>query len=148
MQVEDVAQEIWARAVPAVQKGFAEMGPGSFLAFLGKIADRTMIDLARVMSADKRGGVDAPRIFSSDMDGSARVRPGHSVLETPTSGARVGELMALAQRELTDREFKAWDLVEVQGYSAEEAGLAMRCSGSAVRGILLRSRAKLVAHLG
>src|ERR1051325_6054169 len=54
-QLEDVLQEVWARALPAVRTGFRAAGPGSLLAFLGKIADRAVIDLARRHRAQKRG---------------------------------------------------------------------------------------------
>jgi RNA polymerase sigma factor (sigma-70 family) len=146
-QVDDVVQEIWVRGLPAVQKTFRHEGPGSFLAFLGKIADRTMIDLVRALRAGKRGNGQSTRALRTDWEPSAGLKPGQSALETPTSHARSSELLQIAEAELSEREREAWQMVELEGYSAEEAGLAMRCSGSAIRGLLLRSRARLVARL-
>ncbi len=81
------------------------------------------------------------------MAGAAK-KPGGSPLETPTGNARVSEIEELARRELSEREFEAWHLVEVLDHTASEAGLAMSSSDSAVRGLLLRGRSKLVLRLG
>lgn len=148
MQADDVVQEIWARAVPAAERGFTDEGPGSFLAFLAKIADRTMVDLARTLRAAKRGGHDPARALQTGWERRAIPRPGLAAAETPTSHARASELTRMAEDELNERELEAWELVELQGFNADEAGLAMDCSGAAVRGLLLRSRAKLVARMG
>jgi RNA polymerase sigma factor (sigma-70 family) len=147
MQVDDAAQEVWARAVPATHKGFTDAGPGSFLAFLGKIADRTLIDLARTARAAKRGHGTAERALQTDIEGAVRPKPGAPGPETPTSHARASELLQIARDVLSARELEAWELVELQRFTADEAGLAMRCSGAAIRGILLRSRAKLVSRI-
>jgi RNA polymerase sigma factor (sigma-70 family) len=148
MQIEDVAQEIWARVIPSSETGFRDAGPGSFLAFLGKIADRTMVDLVRGLRAGKRGGGRTARSLETAIEHRASPSPGRSGIETPTSHARSSELLQIAEHELSERELTAWELVEIDGYSADEAGLAMRCSGSAIRGLLLRSRARLIARLG
>lgn len=146
-QVDDVVQEIWARALPALRERFVDQGRGSFGGYLGKLADRTMIDLARIHRAAKRGNGEVARTLQTDPGRSAAPCPGRAVLETPTSHARASELMQLAREELNDREYEAWDLVELQEFKADEAGLAMRCSGSAVRGLVMRSCAKLAARL-
>ncbi len=146
LQVDDVLQEFWARAVPAAKQKFVNLGPGSLLAFFGVVADRVLIDLARRHQAGKRheGG---ERSLETSIDVVEPGRPGCSVPETPTSHARATELGDLARAVLNEREYEAWDLVEVQGYSAEEAGLALVISGSAVRGLLLRGRTKLIARM-
>ena len=148
LQVEDVVQEIWARVIPSVQKSFTPSGRGSFLAFLGRLSDRTVIDLARIQRAYKRGGFDAEQPLQTNAEPRASRMRGLPAVETPTSHARCAELETIARKFLGDREYQAWELVEMQGYAAEEAGLAMRCSDSAVRGLLLRGRAKLVTRLG
>ena len=144
--VEDVLQEIWARSVPAAKQKFLDAGPGSFLAFLGKIADRTVIDLARRHHAQKRGRGGAESL-STCFDTADTSRPGRSAPPSPTSNARMSELLCLVKEELSAREFESWDLVEMQGFTAEEAGLAMRSTSAAVRGLLLRSRTKLVMRI-
>ena len=148
LQPDDVVQEIWARVVPAAKRSFTPSGPGSFLAFLSKVSDRTLVDLSRTASARKRGGGESERSLDSRCERDAQRLPGLADAETPTSRARVSELEEVARRVLTEREFEAWELVEMQDYSAGEAGLAMDCSDSAVRGLLLRGRTKLVLALG
>ena len=76
-----------------------------------------------------------------------RKLPGFAEIETPSSRARVSEVEEIARRELTARELEAWDLVEMQDYSAAEAGLAMGCTDAAVRSLLPRARARLVSVL-
>lgn len=146
-ELDDVLQEVWARAVPASRTSFRNLGPGSLLAFLGKIADRALVDIARRHLAKRRGGggVDA---LATGFDTPDVARPGRSAPDTPTGNARLAELTAIARAELGTREYDAWELVEMQQFSAEEAALALRCSGSAVRGLILRARTKLVARLG
>jgi RNA polymerase sigma factor (sigma-70 family) len=147
LQLDDVLQEIWMRATPAVRRRFADFGSGSLLAFLGTIADRAVVSLARTFHARKRGQ-RVERVRVTDFEVDAGVQPGHSPPESPTSRARLREIVRIAREELGEREFEAWDLVELQHYSPEEVGLAMGCTASAVRGLLLRSRSKLVSRLG
>ena len=65
-QTEDVVQEIWARVVPAAQNRFTPSGTGSFLAFLGTVAERTMIDLTRRATAVRRDGGEMPVPLESE----------------------------------------------------------------------------------
>lgn len=145
-QVEDVVQEVWSRVVPAVQERFRDGGPGSFLAFLGTVTDCAVFDLARRHRTQKRGRGHVAAL-TSEGEMATRSRPGHPTPETPTSHARVGELLEIARHELSERELEAWELVELQQFTADEAGLAMRCSGAAIRSLLLRSRARLAARI-
>ncbi|HEX5051941.1 MAG TPA: sigma-70 family RNA polymerase sigma factor [Planctomycetota bacterium] len=145
-EADDVLQEIWARAVPAAKSSFCHNGEGSLLAFLSRVADREVIDLARRHRAQKRGR-GGPASLATGFDAPDATRPGRPAPTTPTGHARLSELRAMARTLLSDREHEAWDLVEIQQYSAEEAAIALQCSASAVRGLLLRARAKLVACL-
>lgn len=147
MQPEDVTQEIWARAIPAAQTGFVDAGPGSFLGFLGKIADRTMIDLARRLCAQRRGGGAEAAGLQTDWENHVLRKPGNPDQPTPTNLARASELAQLAKEVLPADLHSAWHLVEVEGFTAEEAGLGLRRTASAVRGLLLRARARLMAQL-
>jgi len=145
-QVDDLVQETWARVIPSAQKTYKPSGPGSFYAYLGRLADRTMVDLARLQRAAKRGQGVGDQSLSTNGDRKVVQKPGLPVAETPTSQARCTELESIARQGLNDREYEAWALVEIQGYSAEEAGIAMRCTGSAIRGLLLRCRTKLISR--
>lgn len=148
IQAEDVVQEIWARVVPAAQKSFTPSGEGSFLAFLGKITERTLVDLLRTVTAKKRGAGNIAQSLDTQCERHGHGSPQRTAPETPTSRARVSELEEIAREALTERELEAWELVEMKDYTAAEAGLAMDCSDSAVRGLILRGRAKLVLALG
>lgn len=145
--LDDVLQEVWARALPAARTTFEDEGRGSLLAFLGAIADREVFDLARRHTAKKRGN-GGPQHLATDFDAPDAARHGRSAPETPSGIAKANELTDLARAVLSERELAAWELVEMQGYSPDEAALALRCkSGSAVRGLMLRARAKLASAL-
>ena len=150
-EVDDVVQEVWARVLPTAREDFEPSGKNSFLGFLQTVADRCMVDLLRKQGARKRGeGRDGDPLDTRAASHAIR-SPGLPDPETPTSRARSSEFLTIACEELNGREFLAWDLVEMQGYTAEEAGVAMGDqggSGSSVRGLLMRARAKLVKRLG
>jgi len=147
LQIEDVVQEIWTRLIPAVGRKFTSAGPGSFFAFLGKLTDRVVIDLVRVQRAAKRGEFNVEQSLRTNAELHVVKKPVAHIVETPTGVARCSELEAIAKEVLTEREYMAWELVEIQGYSSEEAGIVLRRPGSAVRGLLFRGRAKLVSRL-
>ena len=146
-EVEDVLQDIWARSAKPIKDQFEHIGRGSLLAYLGKIVDRQVIDLARRQKAQKRDAGPSQRL-ATGFESLDRGGIGGPVIATPTGQARTSELMHIVDEELTGREREAWDLVERQGYTAAEAGMALRATPSAVRGLLLRGRAKLIARLG
>lgn len=146
-QLDDVVQEVWARVIPVARKSFRPSGAGSFLAFLGTLCDRCMVDLARRGTARKRGEGEQPHSLDARSDGKDAT-PAGGRSETPTSHARCSELEEIARTVLGERELAAWEQVELQDYTAPEAGLALDCSDAAVRGLLLRARAKLVLRLG
>lgn len=145
-EADDVLQEFWVRSIHTVKHRFEHAGRGSLLGFLGKIVDRQVIDLARRHRAQKRGLGEVQRLSTqvevAGGNGVARNAPA-----TPTANARCSELEELARQELAPREFEAWRLVEMQGFTSEEAGVAMRASDASVRGLLLRGRARLITRL-
>lgn len=147
-QAEDVVQEAWMRVVPKVGHSFTPSGTGSFLAYVSKVTDNTLIDLSRRAHATKRGEGAQTQTILPETELFAKQRSGLPRAESPTSAARYNELRDLASRLLNERELLAWELVEISGYIAEEAGLAMDCTGSAVRSLVRRARAKLVLALG
>lgn len=147
-QAEDVVQEAWMRVVPKVGDTFTPSGTGSFLAYVSKVTDNTLIDLSRRAYATKRGDGAPIQSILPETEQFAKQRAGLPSAESPTSAARYSELRDLAIRRLNERELLAWELVEIKGYIAEEAGLAMDCTGSAVRSLVRRARAKLVLALG
>ena len=146
-QVEDVVQAIWERVILAARQAFAPSGPGSFLAFLGTLADRTMVDLVRYGGAIKRGDGARQEDVDLVLVGQENAGARHAAAETPTSHARVSEIGELARRILSEREHRAWDLSQ-RGYTSEEIGFAMGCTDAAVRGLLFRARGRLCVAIG
>lgn len=145
---DDVVQEVWMRVVPKVGGSFNPSGQGSFLAYVSKTTDNTLIDLSRRSRASKRGDGREDQQIIPENEGAVRLRSGVTPDESPTSAARYSELRELSLRHLGARERLAWELTELKGFNAEEAGVAMDCSGSAVRSLVRRARAKLVLALG
>jgi RNA polymerase sigma factor (sigma-70 family) len=146
-QLRDVVQETWL-AVHRSRGNFVHAGRGAFIAWVGRIADNTLIELLRRKNARKRGDGEEGEPLGEHCVHQAVVKPGLPAAETPTSSARVAEIHELAREALTDREYTAWELVEMRGYSPAEAGLALdESSGSAVRGLLKRARRKMVLRL-
>jgi len=147
--VDDVVQEIWSRVLREdTKQSFASRDTGSFLAWLGVVAHNTLNDLGRKEIAQKRGEGAASEPLAEESDARAVVMPGLRPAPTASSSARVAELDAIAQEELSEDEYLAWILVDVRGYTSEEAGtLAMGRSGASVRGLRRRARAKLVRRL-
>jgi RNA polymerase sigma factor (sigma-70 family) len=143
--IDDLLQDVWARAVAAAKQRFQYVGTGSLLAFLGQILDCEVTDQARRHGAQKRG---ANRVQTIHGDGDPRgLLPGHAAPETPTGQARASEILGIARTHLSPREYEAWDLVELQQFTADEAALALDCTAAAVRGLLLRGRARLIVRL-
>ncbi|MBX3465195.1 MAG: sigma-70 family RNA polymerase sigma factor [Planctomycetes bacterium] len=145
-QVDDALQQLWTNALPALRTKFQHNGPGSLEAYLGRICDDTVTSLVRSHLAQKRGR-GGPRPLPTDFDAAAP-KPGAAAPVSPTSEARASEFAQLARAVLTDREHEAWELVELQGFTSEEAAVALDASAAAVRGLLLRARARLIARLG
>lgn len=147
-EVDDVVQQIWARAVPRLSASFELRGPGSLRAFLDKLADDEVIDLARRQMAGKRGR-GGPKSLDTGFDAPDVGGPSRSAPETPTGHARSSEIHDLAATLLSEREFRAWELVELRGHTAEEAARIMGGGNtdSSVRGLVFRAKAKVIAAM-
>lgn len=145
-QIEDALQQLWNNALPALRTKFQHNGPGSLEAYLGRITDDTLTSLLRAHLAQKRGRGGA-KPLPTDFD-SASPKPGAAAPESPTGHARASEFARLAHEVLSEREHEAWELVELMSFTSDEAALALGTTASAVRGLLLRARTKLIARLG
>lgn len=143
--IDDVLQEFWAEAIDAMRNRFIDAGTGSLLGYLLTIADRTVVDLARSRSAKKRGS-DRERSLPAGFD-TATPKVGCAPQESPTGRARTNELRQLARRVLNARELEVWELVEWEGFSAEEVALALHESSEAIRSVKHRAKAKLITSL-
>ena len=146
--VEDLLQTVWTRVLPAARESFTPSGKGSFLAYLGQVADRTAIDEVRRLHAARRNHGERAQSLEGGAESSGRPLLPPSRLETPTSCARTTELLQLARQTLSEREFAAWELNQIQGYSFEEVGLSQSCTAASARGLCFRARRKLIGALG
>lgn len=150
VQPDDVVQEVlWRVLSSGMLRNFEDRGRGSLEAALTTILERTLVDMGRRFGARKRGG---DRVKSSLDEARADRRLALNGLAssetTPTNNARTNELRDLCQRVLEPREREAWELVELKGFDSQHAATLLGTSAAAVRGLLLRARAKLIRALG
>lgn len=149
VEAEDVVGEVFRRALASnLFANFEDRGPGSLAAALGKILDFTLNDALRRANAVKRGA-NARTVSCDSADGD--LPPQIASLPardpTPTSNARVTELIALCRRHLDDREWRVWSRVEIEGLDPATVAVEVGITASAIRGVLFRARAKLVKVL-
>ena len=148
---EDIVQEVWRHVVDGAGRSFEPRGLGSFCAYVCKITDNRIASRVTRQRALKRGE-GSGEVRSSIQDELHAVhKPGTPCPETASSAARVSELQMLAAKLLSPDEYEAWLLVDNQGYSSQEAALALGedpeklgRTDAAVRGLLFRARAKLI----
>jgi RNA polymerase sigma-70 factor (ECF subfamily) len=146
---DDLVDEVFLRALGSgLLQRFEDRGPGSLRKVLTRVLERTLLDACRRLGAAKR----APSLWADPLsgasdDGEAGTPPQLSHWTTPTSRARIDELMGRCRRILSEREFAAWILVEVDELDSTAAGKRLDLSPSAVRGLVSRARDKLVENL-
>jgi RNA polymerase sigma factor (sigma-70 family) len=144
LSLEDLEHEVWARVLESGAEAYRSQGKGSFMAWLGRLADCTLTDLQRFQSARKRGGANLdPQGIDSRADREALRLPGASPEPTPTHDLRAAEIRSLAGSVLSERERQIWTWVALDGYTAQEVAFGLSTTSSSVRGVLLRSRKKL-----
>lgn len=144
---EDLVGEALARALAT---GFVERfdvkGPGELLAGLRKVLDDAIVDVWRREQAKKRGG-DMRRhaLEAGDLPAAEGGLP--PAEPSPTSQARIHELLALCKRILTEREWDIWRLADVEGLAPKEIAARKGEPSGTVRGVLSRARARLITVL-
>jgi RNA polymerase sigma factor (sigma-70 family) len=147
---EDVVSEVWLRCYQThALEGFQDRGSGSLLRFLRMVLERVMIDLVRRSTAAKRdGGAQQALADAEAANGIGSALSSLPAREpTPTSHARVGELVELCRSVLSAEEWTVWNAVEVQGLDTETVVQRLDRSPSAIRGLLFRARKKLFLAL-
>jgi RNA polymerase sigma factor (sigma-70 family) len=149
VSAEDVVQEVLWRALSSgLLREFEDNGSGSLERVLSVILDRTLVDFGRRHGTQKRGGGSGTLSLDQESASESVQGPRPGLQETtPTSSARSNEILELCKRSLEPREWQAWELVEFGGLDSNEAAARLGVSASAVRGLILRARAKLVRAL-
>jgi len=152
VSLDDLVHEVFVRVLTtkALEGRFQDRGTGSLRRYLVTILRRVVVDEVRRQRAIKRGA-NARTVSFDEGDGlGAPMASPHPSADdpSPTSNARAAELLALCRRELSEEEWKVWDLVEGRGLSSKEAGELLGSSPAAVRGVLFRAKRRLLEILG
>ncbi|MEW6743539.1 MAG: sigma-70 family RNA polymerase sigma factor [Planctomycetota bacterium] len=143
--LEDVLNEVWLRFHASGQLAhFEERGPGSTSTFLGKILDRTLMDMVRRARAAKRGGKVKLLSEADEEEPVHRVPAGAD--PSPTSQARADEMARLCDLWLAGRERAVWRLSQ-KDMKVAEIARQLSCTPDAVRSALCRARHRLKAYL-
>lgn len=145
---EDVVDEVFLRALSSgLLREFDARSRGSLKRVLFKILDRVLVDLFRRHGAVKRR---LPPLLSGSGEEAENPKWSLEALvpsdtTTPTSNARATELLELCRQHLSPREWEVWRRVEVDGLGADGTAQALGLTPSAVRSLMFRARAKLLA---
>lgn len=151
---EDLVNETLMRALRSGLLGtrFEDRGRGSLRKALYAVLDCVINDECRHHGALKRRANAGAVSF--DDEGSDATRAGAMATSpaandpSPTSNARAAELLELCREHLEPHEWKVWQMAEVHGLKSPEIAEKLGLSASAVRGLLFRSRMRLVEILG
>ena len=147
VDVEDLMQQTFAQAFRDFDS-FSPRGPGSFLAWLRKIADHRLLDALRSLKRKKRGG-DRRRIVAAATDESWRTDLMDMIADEghrPSQIARRKEAIDALEEALTllsDDQAEAFRLRHIEGLDLDEIGKRMGRSPDGARGVVQRARARL-----
>ena len=137
IEVDDILQETFLAASRQLDQ-FTYRAPGSFLAWLSRIADHTIVDAARFQSRQKRDGGERLRFRSESNPGG----PEPADFNTPSrifmAGERVRALLAKMDA-LSGEQREVILLAEFQGLSTQEIAAKMGKSREAVALLLHRA---------
>lgn len=137
MEVDDILQETFLMASRQMGQ-FTYRAPGSFLAWLSRIADRTIVDAARFQARQKRDGGERVRFRSESNPGG----PEPADFRTPSrifmAGERVRALLAKMDA-LSSEQREVILLAKFEGLSTQEIAAKMGKSREAVALLLHRA---------
>ncbi|MCC7011380.1 MAG: sigma-70 family RNA polymerase sigma factor [Planctomycetes bacterium] len=144
---EDVVQMVFESVLKrGMLKHFEDRGRGSLAAEFSKALDNTLIDLARSLGAQKRGGPLA-RARGASPESSDELEHAASDDTTPTNHARANEIPEIARRVLDPREWEIWKAVDLDGIDQRVLAQNLGITWSALRGVLRRAHLKLIPHI-
>jgi len=106
------------------------------------VLDHVLKDAAR-RAGRRRRGSGLTEVSLDDLGDATRHDLPSDPSPSPTSDARAAELLALARERLDERAWSVWYAVEVEGMASTDVAEWLDVTPSAVRGILLRARARL-----
>lgn len=132
-EVEDLAQETFLRAIPALP-GFDASGAARLSTWLLTIATRLALDACRKRTREQRSPLAAERVSAS----------------TPEHDAQRSQLriaIASAVDELPEDQRAAFVLAEFHGFALEDIAAALQTPKATVKTRLFRARARLAQAL-
>jgi len=148
---DDILQVTFLEAFLRIQS-LVPGGPGSFAAWLRRIADNNLLDAVRELERDKRPS-PGKRVEMAGQNGSyvALVEQLAATSNTASRACATEELRRGVDAALTrlPAEYEqALRLFELEGLSGEEVAARMGRSRGAVRMLLARARERLAEVLG
>ncbi len=148
---EDLVGETFLRVLASgTLHSFAAREEGALLRFLIKVLHDVAADFYRRHGRRKRGAGRPEMSLTTGSDDGDSI-PGPPALQaagtTPTSRARVNEIESLCRTQLSEREWGAWRLCEMEDCTSIEAADRLDCTDAAVRGLVLRARQKILRAL-
>lgn len=149
LSADDLVAEVFLRALDhGVFERFIDQGRGSLGRLLADILRKVEIDLVRRRSAAKRGKGLSPKGGVPGADDEASAGNFAAPDPTPTSDARMAEMVALCESTLDADAWRAFRLCVLDGLSKAECARRLGLSEAAVRSIIHRARQKLIQALG
>ncbi len=148
MSAEDLLGDLIAHCeVTRAFDKFRETGPHSVRRFLDTVVGSTLCNAYRRHFAKRRGG----GWKALGAGPGADRHPAESLpspAATPTSDARVAEMLARVQRLLTEREWDAWRCRWLDGLEVDEIAARAGTTRKAIWSLLQRAQAKLLGAFG
>lgn len=142
IEIDDLLQEIYMRALAAEDVPTAEAEPGALYAFLKTLSKHVVIDAARAIRALKRSGRETPLVESGWS--SVGVRASSVPLHAPgpatqVAGAESTDDLVRAFRSLDPDHARVIGLRQFEGLSAAETARRMGRSETAVHSLYRRA---------
>lgn len=149
---DDICQETYVVAVREL-RAFASQGPDSFFSWLATIAERKLIDVIRMLRAEKRGGgrliIGATDRASESMVSLLQQVAVHS--RTPSRSVAADEMIEAMNRALAELKPEYREVLQcrfIDGLSAAQTAERMNRSEGAVMMLTSRALQRMAAVVG
>ncbi len=144
---DDLVADVFVRALSSgLLDRFDDRGKGSLERLLAAVLDNVIKDALRRTRTRKRTA-DRPVFSMSALDPGLETATPACQQPSPTSLARVEELLARARDLLDEYSWQVWSAVEVGGVEPVEVARRLGITPSAARGVLSRARKRVFADL-
>jgi RNA polymerase sigma factor (sigma-70 family) len=144
---EDLVGETFLRVLASGRlNSLSLQGEGALLRFLFKVLNNVAVGVYRRHGRCKRGSgrPDLPLAPGIESNDPVAFRATDT---TPTVRARLNEIEGLCRAQLSDREWRAWRLCEMEDCTSTEAAARLEITDAAVRSLVHRARKKILRVL-